>query len=158
LHEGARRVAREPHPDGQPDPARGCRPEDDRQGVRVMKAVLSTLAIALAVGGCASTQQRVGPDQSPFIQAAPRSVLIGPPVNHSLDVDAPTYMLSMLTIPLAEKGFYVFPVNTTKVILEHEGFYEGDQIQQQPTQDLAKLFGADAELYVTINRWDAQYL
>jgi hypothetical protein len=66
-------------------------------------------------------------------------------------------MLSTLAVPLAEKGFYVFPVNTTKVILEHEGFYEGDQIQQQPTQDLAKLFGADAVLYVTINRWDAQY-
>jgi hypothetical protein len=122
-----------------------------------MKALLSTLGLALALGGCA-TMQPVGPDISAFNQAAPRSILIVPPINHSLDVDAPTYMLSTLAIPLAEKGFYVFPVNTTKVILEHEGFYEGDQIQQQPTQDLAKLFGADAVLYVTINRWDAQYL
>jgi hypothetical protein len=48
-------------------------------------------------------------------------------------------------------------VNTTKVVLQQEGFYEGEQIRQQPTQSLAKLFGADSVLYVTINRWDAQY-
>jgi hypothetical protein len=121
-----------------------------------MKALLATLGIAFALGGCANAP--VKPDLTSFNKAAPRSILVVPPVNHSLDVDAPTYMLSTLAVPLAEKGFYVFPVNTTKVILEHEGFYEGDQIAQQPPQDLAKLFGADAVLYVTINRWDAQYV
>lgn len=57
-------------------------------------------------------------------------------------------------MPLAE-GFYVFPVNTTKTVLEQEGFYEGEQIHQQPPEALARMFGADAVLYVTIKRWDA---
>jgi hypothetical protein len=96
-------------------------------------------------------------DLSAFEAAKPRSILVPPPVNHSLDVDAPYYMLSALPVPLAEKGFYVVPVNTTKVVLEAEGLYEADRIAQQPPADLAKLFGADAILYVTINRWDAQY-
>lgn len=80
-----------------------------------------------------------------------------PAINKTLDVDAPNYLLSTLTVPLAEKGFYVFPVNTAKFVLEQEGYYEGEQVHRQSPESLAKLFGADAVLYVTINRWDAQY-
>ena len=119
-------------------------------------ALLSALAIAAAMGGCAANKV-AEKDMSAFRAAAPRSILVVPAVNKSLDVDAPNYMLSALTVPLAEKGYYVFPVNTTKVVLQQEGFYEGEQVRAQPTPVLAKLFGADAVLYVTINRWDAQY-
>lgn len=118
-------------------------------------ACLGALVASVVLAGCA--QAPVRNDLSAFIAARPRSILVVPPVNHSLDVDAPNYLLSTLTIPLAEKGFYVFPVNTAKVVLEQEGYYEGDQIQKQSPEALAKLFGADAVLYVTINRWDAQY-
>jgi len=117
---------------------------------------LSLILFALALTGCA-TQNTTKKDFSAFQTAAPRSILIVPAVNHSLDVDAPNYVLSALPIPLAEKGYYVFPVNTTKVVLEQEGLYEGDSVQQQKPEALAKLFGADAILYVTINHWDAQY-
>ncbi len=110
--------------------------------------------IAIALTGCVSAPKK---DLSAFNTAAPRSILVVPAVNKSLDVDAPNYLLATLTIPLAEKGFYVFPVNTAKFILEQEGYYEGEQIHQQPPEVLAKLFGADAVLYVTIKRWDAQY-
>ena len=109
----------------------------------------------LILGGCASGPAKK--DLSAFLAASPRSLLVVPVVNRSLDVDAANYLLSTLSIPLAEKGFYVFPVNTTKVVLEQEGYYEGDQIHKQPTAMLAGLFGADAVVYVTINRWDAQY-
>ena len=122
----------------------------------MIRPVLLILAVvALGLGGCAS--KPIEKDMSAFRAAAPRSILVVPAVNKSLDVDAPNYMLSALSLPLAEKGYYVFPVNTTKVVLQQEGFYEGEQIRQQPTQSLAKLFGADSVLYVTINRWDAQY-
>jgi len=116
-----------------------------------------TLLLALfALSGC--VQQPVKQDMSAFTAAAPRSILVVPTVNKSLDVDAPNYVLSTLPVPLAEKGYYVFPVNTTKYVLEQEGMYEADRIHNEPTESLAKLFGADAVLYVQINRWDAQYL
>jgi hypothetical protein len=79
-------------------------------------------------------------------------------VNRSLDVDASNYVLSTLTVPLAELGYYVFPVNTVKVILEHEGLYEPERVRGLEPAQLTALFGADAVLYVTINRWDAQYV
>ena len=119
----------------------------------MMKLTLALAAVLLT--GCVT--QPVKPDLSAFHAAAPRSILVVPSVNRTLDVDAPNYLLSTLPVPLAEKGYYVFPVNTAKVVLEQEGFYEGEQVHQQPPQVLAKLFAADVVLYVTINRWDAQY-
>lgn len=111
---------------------------------------------AIILSGCVA--QPVKKDMSAFRAAAPRSILVVPTINKSLDVDAPNYVLTTLPVPLAEKGYYVFPVNTTKFVLEQEGMYEGEQIHRESTQTLAALFGADAVLYVTINRWDAQYL
>lgn len=113
------------------------------------------LAAAVFLGGCAVAP--VERDLSAFRAAAPRSVLVVPVVNKSLDVDAPNYVLATLALPVAEKGYYVFPIHTTKVVLEQEGFYEGERIHAQPPADLARMFGADSVLYVTINRWDAQY-
>jgi hypothetical protein len=116
---------------------------------------LTIVAIALvALTACVHQEPK---DFTAYHAADPHSILVVPVANESLDVDAPNYVLSSLAVPLAEKGYYVFPLNTTKVVLEQEGFYEPDQIRNVPAENLAKLFGADAVLYVTIKRWDAQY-
>lgn len=121
-----------------------------------MKVGLTIFAAACSLlTGCVT--QPAKKDMSAFYAAAPRSILVVPTINRSLDVDAPSYVLAALPIPIAEKGYYVFPVNTTKYVLEQEGFYEGEQIHQQPTESLAKLFGSDAVLYVAIKQWDAQF-
>lgn len=121
-----------------------------------MKTRLTLAAVALlALSGCVT--QPVQRDFSAFKAASPRSILVVPVVNKSLDVDAPNYVLSALPVPIAEKGYYVFPVNTAKVVLEQEGYYEGEKVHEQPASALARLFGSDAVLYVTINRWDAQF-
>lgn len=109
------------------------------------------------LAGCA-VQPVAPPEPTLLEQVAPRSLLVVPVMNQSLDVDAPNYLLSALPVPLAEKGYYVFPVNTTRIVLEQEGYYEAEQVRQQPPEALAKLFGADAILYVTILRWDAKYV
>ena len=116
---------------------------------------LAAVLVATLLAGCATPTVR---DNSAFIAASPRSILVVPVVNQSLEVDAGNYLLATLAVPLAEKGYYVFPVNTTRMVLEQEGFYESEQVHRQPPESLARLFGADAVLYVTINRWDAQYL
>lgn len=117
--------------------------------------VSACLAVAAGLSGCATVQPY---DFTEFSKAPPRSILVVPVVNRSLDVDASNYVLSTLTVPLAELGYYVFPVNTVKVVLEQEGLYEPEQVRRMEAAQLASLFGADAVLYVTINRWDAQYV
>lgn len=93
-----------------------------------------------------------------FNSARPHSMLVVPVVNNSVDVYAPTSMLTTLPRALGEKGYYVFPVNTVKTILEHEGFYEPAEIHNLPAPKLAAMFGADSILYVTINEWTARYM
>jgi len=112
--------------------------------------------VALIMTGCAAQQKSI--DWSAYESADPKSILIVPVVNNSLDVDASNYMLSTLSVPLAESGYYVYPVNTVKVILEQEGFYEAEQVHRSDSVSLAEMFSADAILYVTIQRWDAKYI
>jgi hypothetical protein len=119
-------------------------------------AMLTICGLVAVLSGCANTQSIKPP--SAMSTAAPRSILVVPAINKSLYVDGPNTLLTTLPVPLAEKGYYVFPVHTTKFVLEQEGLFEGDQIHQQPPAVLAKLFGADAILYVTIKRWDTKYV
>jgi hypothetical protein len=119
-----------------------------------LRCVLAAIALALAAG-CASTQ--VGKDHSKWAAADPRSILIVPVVNNAVDVDAAAYFLSSIPIPVAERGYYVFPVNMVKRVLEDDGLSDASLVHHADPMRLCKLFGADAVLYVTIERWDAQY-
>lgn len=119
-----------------------------------MKMLLALL-LAVLVSGCAT--QRQPTDLSAFKAAAPKSILVVPVVNKSLEVDAANYMLTTMAVPLAERGYYVFPVHTVRTVLEQEGFYEPEKVQEQSPASLAQFFDADAVLFVGINRWDAQY-
>lgn len=119
-------------------------------------SALTLAAGALLLTGCQTNAPKR--DLHAYEAASPRSIVVVPVVNKSLDVDAPNYVLSTLPVPIAEKGYYVFPVNTTKMVLEQEGFYEAERVHEQPPEAIAKLFGADAVMFVTINKWDAQYI
>jgi hypothetical protein len=62
-----------------------------------------------------------------------------------------------MTIPLAEKGYYIFPVHLVKRVLEDEGLSDADLVHNAPAEKLGNMFGADAILYVAIESWDARY-
>lgn len=115
------------------------------------------IAVCFAFWGCASTKM-VDDRLDAFHNAQPRSILVVPVVNNSTDVQAPTSVLATLPFRLAEKGYYVYPVNTVKVLLEYEGYYEPALIHNQPPEDLANLFKADSVLYVTIHEWTSRYV
>jgi hypothetical protein len=119
-----------------------------------MKKLFSLLLLLLLVTGCASAQK----DYTKFNAANIRSLLIVPVVNRSIDVTAPDYFLSTTPIPLAEHGYYVFPVNMVKRLLEDDGLADADFVHNAPAERLGSLFGADAILYVIVEKWDAKYL
>ncbi len=122
----------------------------------IRRIMLALTATSLLLGGCATNRPKV--DQTAFLAAKPHSILVVPAVNQSLFVDASNYILSSLTIPLANKGYYVFPVNTVKTVLEQEGLYEPEKVQDMAADKLAAMFGADTVLYVKINRWETRYI
>lgn len=113
------------------------------------------LAIIASMSGCA--HQNLS-KQEKFLAASPRSILVVPVVNKSVEVTAADYMLSTISVPLAERGYYVFPINLVKRVLEDDGLADSSLVHSAPTSKLASLFGADAVLYITIDEWDAKYM
>jgi hypothetical protein len=80
-----------------------------------------------------------------------------PVINHSVDTKAADFFLTTLPIPLAERGYYVFPINASKKLIEGDGLADPNLIHSAPTPRVASLFGADAVLYVEIVEWRAVY-
>lgn len=119
--------------------------------------LFALLGMTLAIlSGCA-TRPAVHKDYSALRADAPRSVLVVPVVSRSVDVDAPDYFLSTITQPIAERGYYVFPVNLVKRVMEDDGMADADLVHGSDPRRLAELFGADAVLYAVIERWDSKY-
>lgn len=117
-----------------------------------MKRILAVAALAFA---CAPPPPK---DYSKLVSANPRSILVVPVVNKSVDVDAADYFLSTVSVPLAERGYYVFPVNVVKRMLEDDGLSDAALVHGTDPTRLCALFGADAVLFVTIEQWTAKFL
>jgi len=117
---------------------------------------LPLLALLLLSLGCATAPP--AKDYTAFRSANPRSILVLPVVNNTQNVEAPSLFLSTLPIPVAEKGYYVFPVNMVKRVLEDEGLSDPNLVHGAEPARLCNLFGSDAVLYVVIEAWTAQYL
>ncbi len=113
------------------------------------------VAAALLATACATAPRK---DYAKFVAAQPRSILVVPVMNRAISVNAGDYFLTTVPIPLAERGYYVFPVNLVKRLLEDEGLADPGLVHGADPMRLASLFGADAILYITIDRWDAQYI
>jgi len=117
-------------------------------------ALVALLAAALT--GCVAAAPKK--DLTRFVAAQPRSVLVIPVVNNSVDLTAGDYFLSTVPIPLAERGYYVFPVNLVKRLLEDDGLADAALVHQAAPDRLGNLFGADAVLYIVIQKWDAKWV
>jgi hypothetical protein len=106
--------------------------------------------------GCAAAPPKK--DYTAFRAANPHSILVVPVVNNTNNVEAPGLFLSTMPIPLAERGYYVFPVNMVRRVLEDEGLSDANLVHTADSARLCNLFGADSVLYVSIEAWTAQYL
>jgi hypothetical protein len=115
------------------------------------------LCVLVGLSGCV-TAPAFKSDYEKFRAANPRSMLIVPVVNHSVDVDAPDYFLSTISRPIAERGYYVFPVNLVKRVMEDDGLGDADLVHANSPQRLAQIFGAESIMYISIERWDAKYM
>ncbi len=108
------------------------------------------------LAACASQQPTY--DNSAFKQADPGSILILPPVNNTPEVMAPYSVMAQAATPIAESGFYVFPVALVNQTFRNNGLTVAQDIQQVPVPKLREIFGADAALYMTIERYGTSYV
>lgn len=111
---------------------------------------------ALFFVGCA-TQKGQPYDYTAFKAAQPKSIVVLPPLNNSPEVKATYGMLSQLTYPLAEAGYYVLPVAAVDETFKQNGLSNAADIHNVSVQKLHEIFGADAGLYVTVTKYGSVY-
>lgn len=124
----------------------------------VIKFILKFLVagiVCISVVGCATKAPPF--DYTAFKQSKPRSILVLPPVNNSTDVGATYSFLSQVTFPLAESGYYVFPVSLVDETFKQNGLANATDIHQVNVSKLRDIFGADSALYVTITKYGSTY-
>jgi len=119
-------------------------------------SALLTLALTLIVTGCTSNKTPPA-DYSAFRESKPRSILVLPPKNTSPDMNASHGFLSSVTLPLAESGYYVFPVAVVEETFKQNGVTNPDDISAVPLKKLHDIFGADAVMYITLTDYGTSY-
>lgn len=121
-----------------------------------MKRVLivSTLIMTWLLTGCA---QPTKVDYSAFNQSKPKSILVLLPQNSTPEVQASHGLLSQTALPLAEAGYYVFPVAVVEETFKQNGMANAGDIQAVPLKKLHEIFGADAVLYLDITEYGTSY-
>lgn len=115
------------------------------------------LFCSLALGGCSAPEKDYS-DLARYYETDPRTILVLPVSNNTLDAEAPWLFLATISKPLIGRGYYVYPTEATAEILAREGIYEAADAWRVPPARLLEYFGADAVLYVTLEEWDRSYL
>jgi len=120
------------------------------------KAIAAALLLAVLATGCAT--QRKPYDYAAFKESRPRTILVLPPLNNSPDVAATYGMMSQVTYPLAESGYYVLPVTLVDETFKQNGLTTPNDIHEVSPAKLREIFGADAGLYVNVKNYGSSYI
>ena len=114
---------------------------------------LLVAAAGLTASGCAAK----GYDYTNYRAHPPRSILVLPPVNEGTDIRATYGYLSTVTRPIAELGYYVFPVALVDQLLKENGMPTPGEMVQVPLDKVREIVGADAVLYITLKQYGTRF-
>jgi hypothetical protein len=117
--------------------------------------IIGSLAAIVMLAACATNPPPY--DYANFRAHPPRSILVLPPLNESTDTRGTYGYLSTMTRPLAEMGYYVFPIIEVDQLMKENGLPSAGEMQQIPLEKLRDIIGADAVLYVTLKQYGTNY-
>ncbi|MEM5389391.1 DUF799 domain-containing protein [Paraburkholderia phymatum] len=119
--------------------------------------LIAALSVLFTLTACVAHAPRQA-DYTAFRNSKPKTILVLPPVNNTSDVSATYGMLSQMTMPLAEGGYYVVPVVEMDETFKHNGLTTSNDIQSVTPDKLRSIFGADAALYTTITQYGSKFM
>lgn len=97
-------------------------------------------------------------DYTAFRQSNPHSILVLPPLNNSPDINATYSVMSTVTKPLAEAGYYVFPVALVDQTFRENGLHNPAEMHQAPLDKIREIFGTDSALYINVTKYGPTFL
>jgi hypothetical protein len=119
-------------------------------------ALTGALAMSIMVSGCVTPPPEK--DYAALRAEAPHSILVVPAVNSTATVTAPDWFLSTISQPFANRGYYVFPANMVRGVLNDSGLSDAGLVHSVDARRLQTLFGCDSVLFINITKWDAKYV
>lgn len=108
------------------------------------------------LGGCAENAPLSRPPEA-YLAHMPQSILVLPPQNESTEVNAPYIYLSTVTSPIAEKGYYVYPVAVIDQLMKANGVPTPEDMARVPLEKIDEIIHPDAVMYITIKEWGTKY-
>jgi len=114
---------------------------------------LSATLCGLTLAGCATKPY----DYTNYRAHPPRSILVLPPLNESTDIRGTYGYLSTVTRPIAELGYYVYPVVVVDHFFKENGMPTPGEMVQAPLDKIREIVGADAVLYITLRQYGTRY-
>jgi hypothetical protein len=116
--------------------------------------IVVTFVAVVFMAGCANKPRW---DYSAYKASKPRSILVLPPVNNSPDITATYSVMSFVTKPLSEAGYYVLPVAMVAEAFKENGLTQPSDMHATSPDKLREIFGADAVLYITVTKFGVSY-
>jgi len=117
----------------------------------LIPGLLATAMVAFT--GCVTKPY----DYTNFRAHPPRSILVLPPLNESTDTRGTYGYFSTVTRPLAEMGYYVYPVVVVDQYMKENGLPTAGEMHQIPLDKIREIIGADAVLYITLKQYGSKY-
>jgi hypothetical protein len=118
-----------------------------------MQRWMLLLAMLLSLTGCVMAPY----DYTNYRSHPPRSILVLPPLNETTSIEATYSYLSTVSKPLAELGYYVFPVAVIDTLFKDNGMPTPYEMHQVSLQKVTEITGADAVLFITIKEYGTKY-
>lgn len=103
--------------------------------------------------GCATTPF----NYTNFRKFKPKSILVLPPLNQSTDLKGTYSCLSSVTKPIAEMGYYVFPVVVVDEFLKENGMPTPGEMHQVSLKKIREIINPDAVMYINVENYGSKY-
>lgn len=113
------------------------------------------LCVTFASCGSSSSLTR-GEQYSKFYEEKPLVILVMPPINNTTCVDVKEFLYTSISRPLVEMGYYVVSPHLAMDIFKAESAYDAEMFVEQNVGMFGQVFGADAVIFTTIDKWEKQ--
>jgi hypothetical protein len=118
-----------------------------------MKKIIYFALIATLFASCATTDFTRGKNYPKMYADKPTTILVMPPINKTVNVEAKEYFYTSMMVPLCEKGYYVISPFLAMDLLKSESAYDSELYLEGSLTPFKNVFGADVALFTVINKW-----